>query len=81
LFTPADRDIYKRQIDATDREIDNLVYELYGLTDEEIKESVTPLRPPLCKGGGFLPPLKIRGGWGSYDKWAGGVMINGLGEL
>jgi len=25
-----------RQIDATDREIDRLVYELYGLTKEEI---------------------------------------------
>ena len=26
----------QRQIDATDKQIDNLVYELYGLTDEEI---------------------------------------------
>ena len=26
----------QRQIDATDREIDALVYELYGLTEEEI---------------------------------------------
>ena len=26
-----------RQIEATDREIDALVYELYGLTDEEIR--------------------------------------------
>ncbi|MCK4340341.1 MAG: hypothetical protein KAY37_01285 [Phycisphaerae bacterium] len=26
----------QRQIDATDRQIDQLVYELYGLTDEEI---------------------------------------------
>ena len=25
-----------RQVDATDRQIDNLVYELYGLTEEEI---------------------------------------------
>ncbi len=25
-----------RQIDATDRQIDQLVYELYGLTEEEI---------------------------------------------
>ncbi len=32
-----DRELYQRQIDATDREIDKLVYELYGLTDEEIK--------------------------------------------
>ncbi|HUU98974.1 MAG TPA: hypothetical protein VM487_24850 [Phycisphaerae bacterium] len=27
----------RRQIDATDRQIDRLVYELYGLTDEEIR--------------------------------------------
>jgi hypothetical protein len=32
-----DRALYQRQIDATDREIDKLVYELYGLTEEEIK--------------------------------------------
>ena len=32
----ADRELYQRQIDATDREIDKLVYELYGLTEEEI---------------------------------------------
>jgi len=27
----------QRQIDETDREIDQLVYELYGLIDDEIK--------------------------------------------
>jgi len=27
----------QRQIDATDKRIDQLVYDLYGLTDEEIK--------------------------------------------
>ena len=27
----------QRQIDATDREIDRLVYELYGLTEAEIR--------------------------------------------
>jgi outer membrane lipopolysaccharide assembly protein LptE/RlpB len=27
----------QRQIDATDRQIDQLVYELYGLTDDEIR--------------------------------------------
>ena len=34
----------QRQIDATDRQIDQLVYELYGLTDDEIKivEEATP---------------------------------------
>ncbi len=29
--------IIQRQIDATDRQIDQLVYELYGLTEEETK--------------------------------------------
>ena len=33
---PADKDLYQRQIEATDRQIDALVYELYGLTEEEI---------------------------------------------
>ncbi len=32
-----DRDLIQRQIDATDRQIDALVYQLYGLTEEEIK--------------------------------------------
>lgn len=27
----------QREIEATDRQIDQLVYELYGLTEEEIK--------------------------------------------
>lgn len=30
-----DRELYERQIDATDGQIDALVYELYGLTEEE----------------------------------------------
>ena len=34
---PADKKLYQRQIEATDREIDGLVYELYGLTQEEIR--------------------------------------------
>ena len=33
---PADKELYQRQIQATDRRIDALVYELYGLTEEEI---------------------------------------------
>jgi len=33
----AERELYQRQIDATDREIDGLVYELYELTQEEIQ--------------------------------------------
>ena len=32
-----DRKIYKQKIDMLDRKIDKLVYELYGLSDEEIK--------------------------------------------
>ena len=35
--TPQDQTVLQRQIDATDRQIDQLVYELYGLTDEEIQ--------------------------------------------
>jgi hypothetical protein len=27
----------QRQIDATDRQIDRLVYDLYGLTEDEVK--------------------------------------------
>lgn len=34
---PSDRTTIQRQIDATDRQIDRLVYELYGLTDDEIR--------------------------------------------
>jgi predicted type IV restriction endonuclease len=33
---PHERTIIERQIDATDKEIDTLVYKLYGLTDDEI---------------------------------------------
>lgn len=33
---PADKALYQRQIEATDRQIDALVYDLYGLTEEEI---------------------------------------------
>jgi hypothetical protein len=35
--TPTERTLLQRQIDTTDRQIDALVYELYGLTDEEIR--------------------------------------------
>ena len=35
--TAHEKTALQRQIDATDRQIDNLVYELYGLTDDEIK--------------------------------------------
>ena len=32
-----DQTLLQRQIDATDAAIDKMVYELYGLTEEEIK--------------------------------------------
>ena len=35
--TPNEKTHLQRQIDSTDREIDRLVYELYGLTEEEIR--------------------------------------------
>lgn len=34
---PNDKKMIQRQIDATDKQINNLVYELYDLTDEEIQ--------------------------------------------
>ena len=34
---PRRREQIQREIDATDRQIDQLVYQLYGLTDDEIK--------------------------------------------
>jgi adenine-specific DNA-methyltransferase len=32
-----DKELYERQIHIVDKQIDKLVYELYGLSDEEIK--------------------------------------------
>ena len=34
--TAHDKTVVQRQIEASDRQIDRLVYELYNLTDEEI---------------------------------------------
>jgi hypothetical protein len=34
--TEHDKTTLQRQIDATDHQIDRLVYELYGLTDEDV---------------------------------------------
>jgi len=34
---PDEKTRIQRQIDITDKQIDNLVYDLYGLTEEEIK--------------------------------------------
>ena len=35
--TPTEKTPLQRQIEATDRQIDRLVYELYGLSEEEIR--------------------------------------------
>jgi len=35
--TPHEQESLQRQIAATDRQIDALVYELYGLTEDEIR--------------------------------------------
>jgi hypothetical protein len=35
--TPQEKEALKREIEATDNQIDRLVYELYGLTEEEVK--------------------------------------------
>ena len=35
--TDHERTVIDRQIEATDREIDRLVYELYGLSEDEIR--------------------------------------------
>jgi hypothetical protein len=34
---PQEKNLLQRQIEATDKQIDQLVYKLYDLTDEEIK--------------------------------------------
>jgi hypothetical protein len=34
--TPHEKTMLERQTEATDHEIDRLVYELYGLTEDEI---------------------------------------------
>ena len=35
--TPHEAEALQRQIAATDRQVDTLVYELYGLTEDEIR--------------------------------------------
>lgn len=48
--TSHDKTIIQRQIDATDRQIDRLVYELYGLTDEEIAIVEVSAAPSTSSG-------------------------------
>jgi hypothetical protein len=35
--TPVEVERVRREIESTDRQIDSLVYELYGLSEDEIK--------------------------------------------
>ena len=35
--TPQEHEQLRREVESTDRQIDQLVYQLYGLTDEEIR--------------------------------------------
>ena len=35
--TPQEQELVKREIESTDRAIDRLVYELYWLTEDEIR--------------------------------------------
>ena len=35
--SPQEKDRLTREVEATDKSIDGLVYELYGLSEEEIK--------------------------------------------
>ena len=37
VTNPNDKSRLQREIEATDRQIDQLVYELYGLTEKDIK--------------------------------------------
>ena len=50
--SPDDKTRFQRQIDATDHEIDRLVYDLYGLAEEEIK---------IVEGMGVDPKSSARG--------------------
>jgi hypothetical protein len=60
--TPQEKERLARQIESTDRAIDALVYQLYGLTEEEIRivEGVsrldrTGLRTGLAGARRFIP--------------------------
>ena len=35
--TPHEKTVLQKQIEVTDRQIDRLVYALYGLTEEEVR--------------------------------------------
>jgi len=64
-FTSAEREKIEREIVVTDEKIDEIVYDLYGMTAEE-KEIVRGDRVAkewLRKGLGFIGRVTIGGGW------------------
>jgi DNA-binding CsgD family transcriptional regulator len=51
----AQKGIMQRQIRATDREIDQLVYQIYGLTNQEIaliEDAASEAKAPMSEAGG-----------------------------
>lgn len=44
--TQTEQELFQRQIEATDRQIDALVYQLYGLSGEEIAIVEESLKRP-----------------------------------
>src|SRR3990172_7604134 len=68
-----ERQLLQRQIDSTDGESDALVYEPYGLSEEEIRivegswwHTPTPPLPLNGEGGRIPPPFRGREGWGWF---------------
>ena len=59
--TDHDKTVIQRQIDAIDRQIDLLVYELYGLTEEEIK--IVEEGSPKLVGAGLKPAPAVGLNW------------------
>lgn len=57
--TPHDKERIPREIEATDQQIDSLVYELYGLTQDEIRivEQATARTPTETESGDDLGAL------------------------
>ena len=55
---PQEKEQLRRQIETTDRQIDQLVYELYGLTDEEIRIVEAAVEPRGTDGTGAATPAE-----------------------
>jgi predicted type IV restriction endonuclease len=65
--TPQEQTALERQIAATDAQIDRLVYDLYGLTEDEIKivegkaDGTTAIEIPKSNGGRLTPSPRDEG--------------------